>query len=113
MKKRLGIAIGTLGTALTLLTPATAMARDRDDWGRARGHEWREHERHERHEAEERREHRYRRGGYYGGGYYYSAPSYGYGYSYQQPYYGNGYYNDYYNQAPQGYYDRSGCYHPY
>jgi hypothetical protein len=111
MKKRLGLAVATLGTALTLLTPATAMARDRDDWGRGRSHE-----RHERHESEERWEHRDRRyrGGYYGGGYYYSAPSYGYGYGYQQPYYGNGYYNNgYYNQAPQGYYDRSGCYHPY
>jgi hypothetical protein len=108
MKKRLGLAIATIGTALTLLAPATAMARDRDDWGGNRGNQWREHERHERHEAEERWEHRNRtyRGGYYGG--YYSAPSYGYGYSYQQPYY-----NGYYNQAPQGYYDRNGCYHRY
>jgi hypothetical protein len=102
MKKRLGLAIATLGTALTLLTPVTAMARDRDDWGRDRGHE-----RRERHEREERWEHRYRRGGNYGG-YYYSAPSYGYGY---QPYYGNGY--GYYNAPPQGYYDRWGYWHSY
>ncbi len=111
MKKRLGIAIATLGTALTLLTPATAMAHDRDDWG-YRGRGWDRHERHERHEREERWERRHRRyGGYYGGGYYYSSPSYGYGYGYQAPY-NDGY--GYYNQAPpQGYYDRWGYYHPY
>jgi hypothetical protein len=89
MKKKLGLAIATLGTALTLLTPATAMARDRDDWGRSRGHERRE--RHKEHWEHHDRGYR--------GGYYYSAPSY-YGYGY-------------YNQAPRGYYDRWGCYHSY
>ena len=107
MTKKLGLTIAAMATAVALLAPGAAMARDRDDRGRDR-HEWREHEQHERHEAEERRERRYRGG--YGFGFY-AAPSYGYGYTAPV----DGYYDRYGNFHPyaRGYYDRWGRFHRY
>jgi hypothetical protein len=100
MKNKFGLMVATLGTALALLAPATAMARDRDDRGRD-GHEYREHERHERWERAPR----------YNGNGFYSAPSYGYGYTAPA----DGYYDRYGNFHPyvRGYYDRRGHYHRY
>ncbi len=46
MKKRLGLTTLALGTALAILAPATAMARDRDDH-RGDRDGWRGGERHE------------------------------------------------------------------
>ena len=109
MKKRFGLVVATIGTALAFLAPATAMARDRDDRGRDR-HEYRENDRHERHEREERFERRRSYYGGYGSGYY-SAPSYGYGYTAPV----DGYYDQYGNFHPyaRGHYDRWGHYHRY
>ena len=42
MLKKLRLATLLLGTALILLSPAGALARDNDDWRHER-HEWREH----------------------------------------------------------------------
>jgi hypothetical protein len=79
MLKKLRLPTMLLGTALALLSPAGALARDhdRDDWRHAR-HEWREHHR------------------YYRGHYYYGRP-YAYGYydrwGYWHPYSGRYYYS--------------------
>lgn len=103
MLKRFGLPTVVLGTALSLLSPAAALARDHD---RDRGHErreWRDNERHEWREHEWReRGPRFR---------FYVGPSYTYGPSY----YGNGYYDQwgYWHPYPSGYYDRWGRWHPY
>jgi hypothetical protein len=86
MLKKFGLPTLLLGTALALLSPAGALARDhdRDDWRHER-HEWREHHRHFR------------------------------GYVYYGPRYRNGYYDrwGYWHPYAGGYYDRRGYYHAY
>lgn len=123
MLKKLGLPALALGVALTILSPASVLARDhdRDDdrgyYGRGNyygyqmspheWHEYQEHARHERHEERERARRFYNRG-YYNGGYYYSNPGY-----YTAP--SNGYYDQWGNWHPynNGYYDQWGNWHPY
>lgn len=115
MKSKIGLMVLVLGSAMALLNPVVASARDRDDDYRRDNRygyegssharrEWRERERHERHEAEERWERRSRRNYRYDNGYYnnrfYNRPGYGSGYYNSQP---NGYYSQ-----PNGYYDQYG-----
>jgi hypothetical protein len=90
MLKKLGLPAVVLGTALSLLSPAAASARDHD---RDRG---------ERHEFRERGFHRGPRFSIYYG------PSYAYG-----PGYTNGYYDQWGYWHPYGHYDRWGRFHPY
>ena len=56
MKKRFTTWMATLGAAAVLMLPATAMARDRDDWNRDRYNNgyYNGMSAHERHEFEER-----------------------------------------------------------
>ena len=88
MKKKLGMAVVTLGAALAMLAPSTALARDRDDHyrGDRDGYYYRDHDRradeHWRHEEHERLEH--------------SRP----------------YYNNYGPGYANGYYDGYGYWHP-
>jgi hypothetical protein len=89
MFKRFKLPALALGTALAIMSPGAALARDRDrDHER---HEWREHE---------RREHVWRE----------RAPGFRayYGYSYS-----NGYYDRWGRWRPYGFYDRWGRWHPY
>ena len=91
-----------LGTALAIMSPGAALAKDhdRDDRDHER-REWREHERHERRERiwSERTP---RFGVYYGPSYTYRS-------------YANGYYDAWGRWHPYGYgfYDRWGRWHPY
>ena len=72
MFKSLAVSALVLGSALALVQPQVAAARDRDDYRYDRdyrGKEWRERLKHERHEREEfrereRREHRFSRDRY-------------------------------------------------
>lgn len=96
MFKKFGVPTLVLGTALTLLSPFTALARhhDRDDEARESiRHEQREHQRHFR------------------GGYFYYGPSYTY-----DPFYDTGGYFDRWGRwhpYARGYYDAWGFWHPY
>ncbi len=87
MKKRLGLTTLALGTALAILAPATAMARDRDDRGGYRGGERHEYVRRDRDHDRD-----WRRDGYRDR--YYSAPVI-------------------VNPPANGYYDQYGNWHPY
>jgi len=86
MWKKFKLPVLALGTALAIMSPGAALARDHD----------RDHERHER------REHVWRE----------RSPGfrvyYGYG-----PSYGNGYYDRWGRWHPYGFYDRWGRWHPY
>jgi hypothetical protein len=72
MLRSLAVSALVLGSALALVQPQVAAARDRDDYRYdrdERGERWRERLRHERHEREEfrereRREHRFDRDRY-------------------------------------------------
>ena len=79
-----------LGTALAIMSPGAALARDHDRDHERR--EWREHERHER------RERVWRERPFYG----YYAPSYA-----------GGYYDRWGGWHAYGFYDRWGRWHPY
>ena len=110
MVKKFKLPALALGTALAIMSPCAALARDhdRDDRDHER-REWREHERHERRE----RVWRERSPGfsfYYGYG-----PSYSYSPGYANGYYANGYYDRWGNWHPYayGYYDAWGRWHPY
>jgi hypothetical protein len=102
MLKKLKLPALALGTALAIMSPGAALARDRDDRDHER-REWREHERHERRE----RVWRERSPGfsfYYGRNY---NP-------YSRGYYANGFYDQRGRWHPSyGYYDRWGRWHPY
>ena len=85
MFRSLAVSTLVLGSALAMVQPQVAAARDRDDFRYdrdRRGEEWRERLRHERHEREEfrereRREHRFARTGYYDRyGYWHWYPAY-------------------------------------
>jgi hypothetical protein len=105
LKNKFGLATLAVGSILTLLGPAVASARDRDDDHR-QGYDSRYDSRYDSHdrdrrirqqEERERFEHRRNTGSYYKNGYYNSYPRFGV--------------NDYRNS--RGYYDNSGCWHQY
>ena len=107
MFKKFTLPALALGTALAVMSPATALARDRD-------RDDRDHERHERHERRERiwSERSPRYGIYYGPSYAYDPYSYGY---YSGPNYAGGHYDQWGRWHPYnyGYYDRWGRWHRY
>ncbi|HEV2687055.1 MAG TPA: hypothetical protein VGV35_00835 [Bryobacteraceae bacterium] len=92
MLRKLGLPAVVLGTVLSMLSPAAALARDRDDRG------------HERGERREWREREFRRGPRF---------SFSYGPSYTYSPYASGYYDQWGYWHPYGHYDRWGRFHPY
>jgi hypothetical protein len=84
MLKKFKLPALALGTALAIVSPGAALARDRD---------------HERHEHNERRERVWRERGYF-----YGPHVYGYA---------GGHYDRWGRWHPYGFYDRWGRWHPY
>ena len=101
MLNKLRLPTLAVAAALTLFSPAAAMARDRDD--RGRDHERREF-RNDRHEDRERGRRFLNRDYWYG-----ATPR-----VYVAPY-ANGYYDQwgYWHPYASGYHDRWGHWHPY
>lgn len=106
MLKKTGFAAMILSAVMALM-PATAMARDRDDYRRG----------YQSHERYERRDHDRYRGGWERGrggvsfGFSFGAPARGY---YAAPAPVNGYYDQYgywHSYAPAGFYDQYGYWH--
>ena len=132
MKLRTGMAALALGSLLTALAPATAMARDRDDHERNDRQTYDRRaqvQRHEEHGRRDRDDHydRDRRGSSFYFGYVappvysapppvYSAPPQQNGYYDQYGNWHQGYYDQYGNwheTTQSGYYDQYGNWHPY